>query len=142
MKARSILFAAALVGTLSACSTAPVTPQSAIAVPSARIYQPSYVGGAVAPSDATVVFLRDSGFFGSGCSHDIYVDNVKVFAIRAGEQQTIHVPAGTHFYRLETGGGICPNIAASQESAIAAGARQVYRILLPSDGSLRLTRVE
>lgn len=72
----------------------------------------------------------------------MYVDNVKVFAIRHGEQITIHVPAGQHFFRLETGGGLCPNIATSQETTIAPGARQTYRILLPSDGSLRLTRVE
>ena len=142
MLMRSILLSAAVIGTLTACSTVPVSTQSATVVPNARIYQPAYVGPATAPSDATVVFLRDSGFFGAGCSHDMYVDNVKVFAIRSGEQLTIHVPAGTHFYRLETGGGMCPNVAASQEGAIAAGARHAYRILLPSDGTLRLTRIE
>lgn len=139
---RSIFLAVAMASTLAACSTNPVTVQSAAAVPSARIYQPAYVGAAIAPSDATVVFLRDSGFSGSGCSYDMYVDNVKVFAIRSGEQITIHVPAGRHFYRLETGGGLCPNVATSQESVIEAGGRQVYRALLPSDFSLRLTRME
>lgn len=72
----------------------------------------------------------------------MYVDNVKVFAIRHGEQMTIHVHAGRHFFRLETGGGLCPNIAASQETTIAAGERETFRILLPSDGNLRLTRIE
>ncbi|HEC75088.1 MAG TPA: hypothetical protein ENI26_12080 [Methylophaga aminisulfidivorans] len=127
---------------VSACSTTPVTQQSAARVPTDRIYQTSYIGAASVASDATVVFLRDSGFSGSGCSHDLYVDNMKVFAIRQGEQITIHVPAGQRVFRLETGGGLCPNISMSQETIIAAGARQVYRILLPSDGSLRLTRIE
>jgi hypothetical protein len=127
---------------LTACSTTPVTQQSAAPVPADRIYQSDYVGVAVEPSDATILFLRDAGFSGSGCSHDLYVDNVKVFAIRQGEQITLRVPAGQHFFRLETGGGLCPNISASQETTIAAGARQTYRILLPSDGSLRLTRME
>ncbi|MBB2495952.1 hypothetical protein [Aquipseudomonas ullengensis] len=133
------LIAVALV---SACSTAPVTEQTAVPVPSERIYQPSYFGTASNVAGATVVFLRDSGLFGAGCSHNIYVDNIKVFSIRNGEQAVIHVPAGQHFYRLETGVGPCPNIATSQESSISGGAKQVYRILLPSDGSLRLTRVE
>lgn len=127
---------------LAGCSTTPVTQQSALPVARDRIYQPSYVGVANSTSDATVVFLRDAGFSGAGCSHDMYVDNVKVFAIRQGEQIEIHVPAGQHFFRLETGGGLCPNIAASQETTIAPGARMTYRILLPSDGSLRLTRIE
>lgn len=126
---------------VSACSTTPVTQQSATPVSTERIYQASYIGAA-STSGATVTFLRDSGFFGSGCSHDMYVDNVKVFAIREGEKITIHVPAGRHFFRLETGGGLCPNISTSQEAAVSAGARRTYRILLPSDGSLRLTRIE
>ena len=127
---------------LASCSTTPVTQQSASPVAVGRLYQSAYLGAATNASDATVVFLRDAGFFGAGCSHDMYVDNVKVFAIRHGEQITIHVPAGQHFFRLETGGGLCPNIATSQETTIAPGARQTYRFLLPSDGSLRLTRVE
>ena len=127
---------------VSGCSTVPVSQASAAAVPPDRIYQPERVGPASAPGQATVVFLRDAGFSGAGCSHDIFVDNVKVFAIRQGEQITIHVPAGAHFFRLETGGGLCPNIATSQDALLAPGARQVYRILLPSDGSLRLTRVQ
>lgn len=127
---------------VSACSTTPVTQQSAAPVPPDRIYQAGYIGVASSTSDATVVFLRDSGLFGSGCSHDIYVDGVKVFAIRQGEQITIHVPAGQRVFRLETGGGLCPNISTSQETTISAGSRQTYRILLPSDGSLRLTRIE
>jgi hypothetical protein len=138
LSASSILLLLALGG----CSTTPVTQQSALPIAMDRVYQPSYMGAASASSDATVVFLRDAGFSGGGCSHDMFIDNVKVFAIRHGEQITIHVPAGQHFFRLETGGGLCPNIAASQETTLAPGARQTYRILLPSDGSLRLTRVE
>ena len=124
------------------CSTTPVSRQTAASVPPDRIYQQSYVGSATSPTDATVLFLRDAGLSGSGCSHDMFVDNIKVFAIRHAEQITIHMPAGQHFFRLETGGGLCPNIAASQQTTIAAGEHQVFRILLPSDGSLRLTRME
>ncbi len=133
-----ILAAIALAG----CSTTPVSTATAAQVPSSRIYQPAFVGPATSSTNGTVIFLRDAGFSGSGCSHDMYIDNVKVFAIRHGEQISIHLPAGQHFFRLETGGGLCPNIAASQETTLDAGQREVWRILLPSDGSLRLTRLQ
>lgn len=142
MKISKQLFAISTLILTSACSTTPVTQQSAAPVPENRIYQIRYVGAATGADEATVVFLRDSGFFGSGCSHDVYIDNVKVFSIRQGEQITTRVRAGQHFFRLETGAGLCPNISTSQETTIAPGARQTYRILLPSDGSLRLTRIE
>jgi len=133
----SILLFSALAG----CSTTPVTSQTAQPVPPDRIYQPGDVGPA-SGDEASVQFLRDAGFAGAGCSHDLYVDNVKVFAIRHGEQITLHLPPGHHFFRLETGGGLCPNIAASQETTLAPGQHEVYRILLPSDGNLRLTRLQ
>lgn len=134
----SFIAALALVG----CSTTPVTQQFARPVPPERIHEASYVGPAAEATDATVVFLRDSGGHGSACTHDIYVNTTRVFSIRQGEQITFHVPAGQHFFRLESGGGLCPNISTSQETILSEGARQVYRILLPSDGSLRLTRIE
>lgn len=72
----------------------------------------------------------------------MFVDTVKVLSIRHNEQSTIHVPAGRHFIRLAVSTTLCPDITASQETEIVGGARQVYRISLPADGSLRLTRVE
>lgn len=45
-------------------------------------------------------------------------------------------------FRLETGGGMCPNIATSQETEVKSGAEIEYRILLPSDFNLRLTRMK
>jgi hypothetical protein len=131
-----------LIATIAGCSTAPVTSQNAQAVPSARIYQPAMIGAATDAQQGTVVFLRDAGFLGSGCSHDVYVDNVKAFAIRHGEEVSIHLAPGDHVFRLETGGGLCPNISTSQETMLAAGEREVFRILIPSDGNLRLTRIQ
>lgn len=141
MKFNKLLVSVGTLILVSACSTTPVTKQTAAPVPAEHVYKTSYIGAA-SSSGATVTFLRDSGFFGSGCSHDVYVDNVKIFTIREGEKITIHVSAGQHLFRLESGGGLCPNISTSQETIVSDGARRTYRILLPSDGSLRLTRVE
>ncbi|WP_312963906.1 hypothetical protein [Stutzerimonas nitrititolerans] len=125
---------------LAGCSTSPVSEGEAKPIPRDRIYASDIVGPA-AGGRAEVVFLRDSGYFGSGCSHDLYVNNRKAFAIRQGEGVTLSLEPGSYFFRLETGGGLCPNIATSQDLELKSGSSAAYRILLPSDGSLRLTRI-
>lgn len=126
---------------MAGCSTTPVSNGTATAVPGERIYAPEYLQQRPG-ADAAVTFLRDKGFSGSGCSHDIFVNNTKVLSIRQGEGITLKLQPGAYFFRLETGGGLCPNIATSQNATFSSGERQVYRILLPSDGNLRLTRSE
>ncbi len=126
---------------VAGCSTVPVTTDKALPVPADRVYQPEYLQ-ASADRSSTVVVLRDKGFSGSGCSHDISVNNIKVLSIRQAEGATLHLAPGAYFLKLETGGGLCPNISTSQNLVLAAGERQVYRVLLPSDGNLRLTRQE
>jgi hypothetical protein len=126
---------------LAGCSTSPVTEQTANPIPSERVYAPEYVKSGDLPGKAEVVFLRDTGIFGSGCTHDVYVNNTKVFAIRSGEFIQLSLEPGPYFFRLETGSGMCPDISTSQDADLKAGSKVAYRILLPSDGSLRLTRI-
>ncbi|WP_454899108.1 hypothetical protein [Stenotrophomonas maltophilia] len=138
---RNYLYAAvfAAVSALAGCSTVPVPEGTAKMVPAERVYQTSYLT-ASADRSAQIYLTRDKGFSGSGCSHDISLNNEKILSIRQSEAATLHVAPGSYFLKLETGGGLCPNISTSQNLTVGAGDRQVYRILLPSDGSLRLTR--
>ncbi len=89
-----------------------------------------------------MTFLRDSGFLGSGCSHDLYVNNRKAFAIRAGEGISLALEPGEYLFRLETGGGACPNVAISEDATLKRGDARVYRVLIPSDITLRMTRIQ
>ncbi|UXB37701.1 DUF2846 domain-containing protein [Stenotrophomonas maltophilia] len=130
-----VLAAAVLAG----CSTVPVPEGAARAVPAERVYKADYLS-ASADRSAQIYVTRDKGYSGSGCSHDISLNNEKILSIRQSEAATLHVAPGSYFLKLETGGGLCPNISTSQNLTVAAGDRQVYRILLPSDGNLRLTR--
>ncbi|CAH0229368.1 hypothetical protein [Stenotrophomonas lactitubi] len=139
MKNVVALTLAAALFSLAGCSTLPVTEAQAKPVPSERVYLPQYLQKS-AERSATIYISRDKGYFGSGCSHDIYLNNEKVMAIRQAEAATLHVVPGAYFLKLETGGGLCPNISTSQNLTLGAGERQVYRLLLPSDGNLRLTR--
>ena len=126
---------------LSGCSTSPVTEITGKTLLEARIYEKSYIAPeSVQLNKATVLFLRDSGFVGSACSHDIYVNDVKVFSIRQGEKIKLALDPGRYLFRLESGGA-CPSVAVSQSTKLESGDNEVYRILIPSDFSLRLTRM-
>lgn len=139
MTAKMILAATLAAALLTGCSTAPVAPNQARSVPAARVYLPAYLE-ATKERSATIYIARDKGLYGSGCSHDIYINSDKVLALRQSESAQLHVTPGAHFLKLDTGGGLCGNISTSQNVTLGAGERQEYRILLPADGSLRLTR--
>lgn len=126
---------------LVGCSTSQVTEETASPIPSDRVYAAKFAKAEGSEGRAEVVFLRDSGMFGSGCTHDVYVNNTKAFAIRSGEFIRLKLEPWAYFFRLETGSGLCPDIATSQDAELKAGSKIAYRILLPSDGSLRLTRI-
>ncbi|MBU0383682.1 DUF2846 domain-containing protein [Acinetobacter baumannii] len=130
-----------LVLSLIGCSTSPVVSNTAKPIPNERVYNQNYLKKHT-PEQAKVTFLRDKGFLGSGCTHDIYVNNEKVFSIRSNEIATIYLEPKYYIFRLETGAGMCPNIATSQETEVKPGAEIEYRILLPSDFNLRLNRMK
>lgn len=131
-----------VVACVAACSTTPVNEQSAKPVPPERIYAPALVAGPNTQGRARVSFFRDSGLLGSGCTHDVYVNNVKAVAMRQAEFVYLALEPGQYFFRLETGAGLCPDVTTSQSTVLKEGAREVYRLLVPSDFGLRLTRVE
>lgn len=133
------LFSFGCVVLMAGCSTVPVADGQGKVVPADRVYAPEYLQ--TAPDrTASIYIARDKGYFGSGCSHDILLNNHKVLALRQGEAATLHVQPGAYFLKLETGGGLCANISTSQNLTLGQGERQAYRVLLPSDGNLRLTR--
>jgi hypothetical protein len=126
---------------IAACSTTPITEQSGKPVPSDRIYLPEFTVQS-AERTAKVSFLRDSGILGVACTDKVLVNGRPVFAIRAGEYQSLFLPPGQYFFGLETGGGACPDVATSQNTTLTNGAEETYRILRPSDFALRLTRIK
>jgi len=79
--------------------------------------------------------MRDEGFMGQGCSHDMYVNNHKVFAIRQGEYLTLSLDPGHYLFRLETGGGLCPNVVVQQRAELKGGTKLIYRILQNEGGT-------
>ncbi|MCH7315506.1 hypothetical protein [Acinetobacter sp. ANC 3882] len=132
-----------LITILSACATTPTTSESANVVPPQRIYQQSYFTKSEGTLEAKVVFFRDKGLTGFGCSYDLYINNQKSFSLKQNEQATIFLKPDSYIFRLETSkNNLCPSIVDSQEANIKSNAELEYRISLPSDANARLVRIK
>lgn len=94
---KKIIFLALVLG-LVGCSTAPVVPNTAKLIPNERVYNQNYLKKQT-PEQAKVTFSRDKGFLGSGCTHDMYVNNEKVFSIRSNEIATIYLEPKYYIFR-------------------------------------------
>jgi len=130
-----------MIAAVAGCSTTPLEPSSARAVPEERIYKADLLSPST-DRTAKIVVNRDQGIKGSACSYVISLDKMKVVAIRTSESFTMHVTPGSHFLTLETTGGLCGSTTGSQNILIAAGEKQVYRAIQPSAGEAHLARVE
>jgi hypothetical protein len=107
---------------LTACTTSPVSINSASPVPSDRLlaFQPE-PSGAFAP----VVVVRDSGFQGSACDIGFYVDGKLSASFAPSERATFNVPVGEHIFGAsQVGGGLCGGSTQS-------GMREVSVVLHP-----------
>jgi len=138
---KKLIFMGILSILFTGCSTSPVNSNQTAMIPESRMLDSGYFKRK-SEDQTKVTFLRDKGFLGSACTHDIYANNIKIFSIRSNEKAVIYLKPDYYIFRLETGGGMCPNIATSQEAEMKPNAEVEYRILVPSDFNLRLTRIK
>src|SRR5262245_12857064 len=110
-----------------ATGTTPITTESGARVPADRIEQRELTEPA---PDRTVkvTVLRDSGAYGSACTHVIEVDGKDAFEIRAGEYQTVYLPAGEHELTLRVVKSMCPAHWASLRVVLRDKQERVFRI--------------
>ena len=130
---------------ISACSTTQITEHKAKKIPQDRIYDPQYVTYEFIEKNkdiSAITVLRDSGFLGSACTHTIYINNKKTFAIKDGEYISLKLPPEEYHIRLESGVGICPNISLSQNTNLKIGEHEKYRVSIASTGQINFSRIE
>lgn len=70
----------------------------------------------------------------------MFVNNEKAFAIDPAQYIDLHLRPGQYVFKLKSGGGLCPNVVITKSATLENGSHLVYRILLPSDGALRIVR--
>ena len=95
------------IGHLLGCSTVPIQP-------------PKVAGPAI-------VFVRDTGLLGSGCTFDVLVDGEVVGQVKAGETVIKLVSSGKHRVGIDNATALCPNVKMSKVVEVA-GEPVVLRI--------------
>jgi hypothetical protein len=125
---------------LAGCSTTQIKLEAAKPIPKEHIYNNAYLKHE--EGNELVHFIRDQGFTGSACSHTVFIDNDKAFAIQPGQAISVSLKSGNHFFRLDLGAGLCPNESYSQSTYLNIGEPQTFRISVSSNFNLMLTRVK
>ena len=97
----SLMVLASLVG----CATAPVSSETAAAVPSDRLFNAELTTSA--PDKARVVVTRDRGIMGSACTIQVFCDGTLAAGIRSEEKIVLYLSPGEHIVGVKHGGGIC-----------------------------------
>ena len=136
-----------IIVTVGACATTPITVTEGKPVSRDRLFAHELVRESNGAADsASVAFLRDSGSFGGGCSHFLYVNGQKVAALNPGELVILSLAPGEYFFRVEVNGadfgGLCPsNLTTSQSTLLKAQDYQTYRIAV-SNGGMSFVRTK
>lgn len=131
------LFTALIVACIGlfGCATAATPLHLAKATPPSRVfYSPS-------PSDnqATVVFVRDTGFAGSAVFNHLSIDGQKAASIDVGETVTFSLPAGEYVFGVVPTDPFGSHATFFLDQKLMGGKEYLYRIL--TDGATLSTRI-
>ena len=80
----------------------------------------SLVGCSTVPTEIpkatgpAILFVRDTGLIGSGCTFDVLIDGEVVGQLRAGDSITKQVKSGRHRVGIDNATAICPNVKMSK----------------------------
>jgi hypothetical protein len=120
---------------LSGCATSEVSVETAKQVPDDRFFIKNNIDG-----NAVITIIRDSGFLGSACNINVFIDEELAATLDVSEKATFNVNAGEIFLGLQlTGNGLCINSSLRQlETSIKKGQHKTYRIALDPSGSMAL----
>jgi len=115
----SIAFIALLIS-LSACTTVPIKASNTSRPADDRILRPNLL--AHQPTELTqqvpVLFIRDSAFYGSGCLHEIYINDEPTLKLGTSESIQLYLQVGRTRFRNKIGGIICPIFSTSTETEL------------------------
>jgi len=136
------LLSLCLLAALAGCASRPLDLDGGVPVPDDAIFRRDIIGPATTNDAGTVRFLRDWGFGGGGCVHEVRIDGAKAFKIGVRERIDVHLPAGPHVIQLQNASFYCPSVSVSQQTTVRAGDTQVFRIQLPAAGGVSLSRVQ
>ena len=121
---------------LAACATVPTPMSEALPTPSERIYFRVTEGRPT----ATVVFIRDRGFAGSGVYQHLLINEEKAASIDVGEKVTLQLLSGEYVFSVMPTDPFGGHAEFGIDQRLEAGRTYAYRIL--TDGTSFSTRIQ
>jgi hypothetical protein len=92
-------------------------------------------------SGPTIVIVRDTGFVGSACSINIFIDGALVGKVDAGQTVTKEVAIGKHRVGIDNATPVCPNVKMNKVVEVS-GDPVVLRIGITSNFQTIFDQIE
>jgi len=120
---------------LSGCATSAVPYDKATLVPKERIFIVSDRN-----ATATVTIIRDSGFIGSGCYIDAYINSDLAAIFDRGEKITVNVKPGEMYIGSKVSGvALCGNNSVNYiETTLKKGQHKLFRLFTDQSGNSQI----
>lgn len=115
-----------------ACTTNPVTADTATLVPEKRIISTEHLKAT--EESGTVVIICDKGLMGAGCTTRISANEKIIADLARGEKLVLHLEEGEHTLRAWPN-GICGGVYAQETVSIKKTGTLVCRVGYKRDGN-------
>ena len=129
-------FFALLTVVLVGCATAPTPLLQAKTTPDTRVYFRANNASAM----STAIFIRDTGFVGSGVYIHLSINGEKAASIDVGEKVTFHLPSGDYLFGVIPTDPFGTFAGFGLDQILVEGRTYTYRIL--TDGNSFETRIQ
>lgn len=120
------LFALLSLVFVSGCSTTAVQVRDAVPAPQTQIFLKNNLA---AQGNARAVFVRDTGFIGSGVFQHIFVDGMKAASLNPGEKVELILVPGEHILGVQPTDPFGSKTLMTIDQDLKANRTYFYRIL-------------
>ena len=129
----SLFSMTALVG----CSTQPMAPEAAHAVPPERVYKHIV---ATDPKPVPVSIVRDSGMMGSAVYQHLSINGERLASIDVGERLDIRLDPGTYVFGVIPTDGFGTHTEQATEATLERGKQYFFRVMIDQSMVSRIQR--
>lgn len=114
---------------LYGCTTTPIDSAKTARPPTEQLLKPELIAKRASESttQVPVLFIRDAGFVGSGCLHEIFINDEPVLKLGTSESIQLYLPIGRTRFKNEIGGIVCPLFSTAVETDLKESDRLAVR---------------
>jgi hypothetical protein len=126
----------ALMLSLTACATTPITIDQASVVPTSRVLATQWL--TQTSNSGSLIVKRDSGFMGSACTIRVFLDAVPVADLAPSEKVELFVTFGEHSVVVSSNGMFCGGGTSEAAVVIMPERQRILRIASGQSGDIFL----